>query len=394
MSWLKIRGNVYFACWKNAAGEEVRKSTKVHVKPTSRDAGMSAKDLKKIAERCAEAMEASSKTGLSLELALQSVRATATGRSVNLVTCKSFSVAFLNSKRKQKSFNTIKAGVESFFRLMPGAADLPLSRFTPAMADDYIGRALDEVSGSTVHRRREVLSSMFNRAVAEKLIDENPFRSTRVPQWAMNEAREREPFEPREIQRILAELPGEWPDMVAVCLLLGGLRLSDVATLKWEKIDFERGLVQVKDQKNNKPRRKPLIKPLRNIFERRRKVGGEWSPYVFPYAQIRYAEAGDKSLKLSIEFGKLLQEHKIVSPPLEDDRRAGTDRHFQPKTFHSLRTTSTTFLLDVGCPPELVRHIIGHDDPAIERAHYYKPTSETQQNYIKKLAELLNLGDV
>jgi integrase len=262
------------------------------------------------------------------------------------------------------------------------------------MADDYIGRALDEVSGSTVHRRREVLSSMFNRAVAEKLIDENPFRSTRVPQWAMNEAREREPFEPREIQRILAELPGEWPDMVAVCLLLGGLRLSDVATLKWEKIDFERGLVQVKDQKNNKPRRKPLIKPLRNIFERRRKVGGEWSPYVFPYAQTRYAEAGDKTSKLSIEFGKLLQEHKIVSPPLEDDRRAGTDRHFQPKTFHSLRTTSTTFLLDVGCPPELVRHIIGHDDPAIERAHYYKPTSETQQNYIEKLAELLNLDDV
>jgi intergrase/recombinase len=56
-----------------------------------------------------------------------------------------------------------------------------------------------------------------------------------------------------------------------------------------------------------------------------------------------------------------------------------------------LRTTATTFLLDVGCPPELVRYIVGHDDADVERRHYYRPTGETQQNYIKKLGELLGL---
>ena len=391
MAWLKKRGNVWFACWIGADGKEVRKSTRVHVRPEARDGGMTAKELKKLAERVAEGMEGSALGGLSLDLALQAVRAAATGMAVKVVTLGEFGSKFLESRKDQKSYNNSKTAVESLLRVMPDCGSLPLAKFTSAMAEDYVGRALDEVSGATVDRRLNVLSAMFNRAVREKLIEENPFRGCRVPKWALNESREREPFEAEEIQRILTELPGEWPDMVAVCLLLGGLRLSDVATLRWERVDFEHGLVQVTDKKNNKPRRKPLIKPLRAILERRLAAGGDWSPFVFPYAQIRYAEAGDKSSKLSIEFSKLLMENGISRATAKDERRAGKARAFNPKTFHSLRTTSTTFLLDVGCPPELVRHIVGHDDPAIERAHYYKPTSETQQNYMKKLSELLGL---
>ena len=391
MAWLIKRGNTWTACWLGADGQEVRKSTRVHVSPEARDGGMSAKELKKLAERVAEGMEQSSKGGVSLELALSAVRAAATGGEARVMTCGEFGETFLTSRKEQKSFSNSKTAVESLWRLLPGSKDLPLNKLTPAMAEDYVRACLDEVSGSTIDRRVEVLSAMFNRAIKEKLVEENPFRGCRIPQWARNEAREREPFTREELRRILTELPGEWPDMAATCLLLGGLRLSDVATLRWAAVDFERGLVKVTDFKTNKPRLKPLIKPLRALLEKRKTAADGWSEYVFPYAQLRYAQAGDKSSKLSIEFGKLLTENKIVPPPPEDDRRAGKARKFQSKTFHSLRTTSTTFLLDVGCPPELVRHIVGHDDPAIERAHYYKPGSEVQQNYLTQLADLLGL---
>lgn len=391
MAWIQERGNMWLACWYDGNGNKIRKSTRVHVKPEARDGKATARDLKKLAERVADGMEMSSKSGKTLELAVAAVRAAAAGMEAQVVTCGEFGSRFLESKKAKKSYNNGKTAVESLWRLMPGSAELPLEKFTAAMAEDYIGRALDEVSGSTVDRRVEELSAMFNRAVKERLLTENPFRGCRVPKWALNEAREREPFEPSEVQRMLAELPGEWPDMVAVCLLLGGIRLSDVATLKWNVIDFDRGLVQVTDKKNNKPRRKPLIKPLAEILHRRQKQGGDWSDFVFPYAQLRYAQAGDKSSKLSIEFGKLLKERGIVAPARADERRAGTGRKWQSKTFHSLRTTATTFLLDIGCPPELVRHIVGHDDPAIERAHYYKPTSEVQKNYMQSLAAMLGL---
>lgn len=395
MAWLIERGNYWTALWTGSDGKQVRRSTKVRIKPNEKDkaAGMSAKMLKQLAQRVADSMEAAAEGWATLDLALAAVRAAAVGAKARMVTVGEFARSFLLGRREQKSYNNSTVTINSLFRLLPGTEELPLGRFTPAMAEDYIGRALDEVSGSSVDRRLAVLSAMFNRAVREKLIEDNPFRGCRVPKWALNEAREREPFTREEIQRILAELPDEWPDMVAVCLLLGGLRLSDVATLRWKAIDFERGLVQVTDQKTNKPRRKPLIKPLRAILERRKQHAEGWSDYVFPYAQLRYAQAGDKSSKLSIEFGKLLQERGIVAPAPEDERKAGKARRFQSKTFHSLRTTSTTFLLDAGCPPELVRHIVGHDDPAIERAHYYKPGSEVQGDYMRQLAEFMGLGD-
>lgn len=391
MAWLIRRGNTWTACWLGPDGKEVRKSTRVHVSPEARDKGMSAKQLKTLAERVAEGMEGSAKSGLSLELALAAVRAAAVGAESAGVTLGGYGAKFLTERRAQKSFNNTKTAVESLWRLMPGCKDLPMGRFTAAMAEDYVVAALDEVGGSTVDRRLEVLGAMFNRAVRERVIEVNPWRGIRVPKWALNEAREREPFTREELRRILSELPGEWPDMVACCLLLGGARLSDVATLQWESIDWDNKLVKITTQKNNKGQRKPLIKPLYNILRRRQKGGGAWSAYVFPYAQVRYAEAGDKSSKLSIEFNKLLQERNIVAPPEEDKRKAGKARRWQPKTFHSLRTTATTFLLDVGCPAELTRHIIGHDDPAIERAHYYKPGSEVQGEYMRKLAELMGL---
>lgn len=391
MAWLIERGNVWTALWTGPDGKQVRKSTRVHIKPTPKDGTVTAKQLKQLAQRVADGMEATASGNLTLDLALAAVRAAATGISTNATTLGEFSRKYLASKISQKSYNNNKTAIESLSRLLPGAEALPISKITPAMAEDYITRALDEVSGSTIDRRLEAIGAMFNRAVREKLISENPFRGLRPPKWSLNEAREREPFTREELQRILAELPGEWPDMISVCLLLGGLRLSDVANLTWAAIDSNAGLVRISHSKTNKPQTKPLIKPLRQILDRRKANSAAWSDYVFPYAQLRYAQAGNKSSKLSIEFNNLLQEHRIVPPPQEDTRRAGKARRFQPKTFHSLRTTSTTFLLDLGCPPELVRHIVGHDDPAIERAHYYKPTSTTQQNYIHKLAELLGL---
>ena len=61
------------------------------------------------------------------------------------------------------------------------------------------------------------------------------------------------------------------------------------------------------------------------------------------------------------------------------------------KTFHSLRTTATTFLLDLGTPAELVRYIVGHDDKEIERRHYYKPSTEASGAAIAAMARALGI---
>ena len=388
MAWLIQRGNSWVGCWLGVDGKEVRRSTRVHVSPAPRDAGMTPKQLKALAQRVADGMEGTDKGQMSVELALSAVRAVACGGGSKPVTLGQFAETFLRSRREQKSYNNSTVAVGSLLRLVPGAKDMPLGRVTVAMAEDYVWAALDEVGGSTVDRRLEVIGAMFNRAVAERLIEVNPFRGVRVPKWALNEASEREPFTREEVQRMLEVLPDEWPDFVAAWLPEDAVEL-----VRWDMVDFSRGLVKVRAAKTNKPMTKPLIKPLRALLERRKVAAAGWSEYVFPYAQLRYAQAGDKSSKLSIEFGNLLKKHGIVEPAKLEFKRAGRARRFQSKSFHSLRTTATTFLLDCGCPAELVRHIVGHDDPAIEREHYYKPQSEVQQGYLQRLSEFLGLPD-
>lgn len=61
---------------------------------------------------------------------------------------------------------------------------------------------------------------------------------------------ERRAFTMEEVKRLTEILPGEWPDMIRVCLYTGGQRLGDIATLKWEQINLEGGLISMTHPEN------------------------------------------------------------------------------------------------------------------------------------------------
>ena len=83
-----------------------------------------------------------------------------------------------------------------------------------------------------------------------------------------------------EAKRLTEVLPGEWPDMVRVCLYTGGQRLGDIAKLKWEQIDLEGGLIAMTALKTKRRMNKPIIAPLKSVLERR--TASSVSEYVFP----------------------------------------------------------------------------------------------------------------
>lgn len=393
MAGLIKRKNTWFACWWSN-GAQVRKSTRVHVNPTPGDGGMNSRALKKLAQTTADAMEAGAKGLLSQQAALAAVRA-AFGAKEKEETLEGWAEKWLQSQRSKKSYPVCRKAISRFIELLPEARGLPLRAVTSAMVDDWGKRLLDHVSGSTVDRDAAEVSSMFNRAVAERLIEANPARGFRLPCWAKAEKMEREIFSLEQLQVIFRDFPGEWPDMVAACLLLGGLRLGDVAMLKWEQIRWESGLVLLTAQKTNRGMSKPLIPALSKLLNKRKNsgmMGG--GVYVFPYAAARMAQAGGKTSKLSIEFGKLLEDYGLRKSKNErlsagESKRVGVMQ--SALSFHSLRGNAVTFLLDGGVPPEMVRLIVGHDSPEIERIHYYKPSKERQAAAMQKLSMSLGL---
>lgn len=372
----------------------MRKSTRIHVSPTAADGSHTARSLKKLAQATADAMEAGAKGALSQQAAVAAVRA-AFGVNEKEETLQAWAQKWLVSQRSKKSYIVCHKAITRFLELLPEAAELPLRAVTPAMVDDWGRRLLDMVSGSTVDRDAAEISAMFNRAVAERLLESNPARGFRLPAWAKAEKQERDIFTLDQLKLIFEKFPGEWPDMVAVTLLLGGLRLGDVATLQWRQIRWEAGLVEVTAQKTNRGMTKPLIPALRRILERRKQadfMGGAGA--VFPYAAARVAQAGGKTSKLSIEFGKLLEQHglrKKKQQRLADGEKRRVGVLLSVLSFHSLRGTAVTFLMDGGVPPEMVRLLVGHDSPEIERLHYYKPSEASKAAAMQALSAAVGL---
>ena len=163
-----------------------------------------------------------------------------------------------------------------------------------------------------------------------------------------------------EAKRLTEILPGEWPDMVRVCLYTGGQRLGDIAKLKWEQINLEGGLIAMTTEKTKRRMNKPII------------------------SAMKHAQADNTSGKLSLEFHELLKEHGFIenmnNAPRHGDRRRQADL-----SFHSLRATAVTALRLAGVPSDLCRVIVGHDSEEIERV-YFRPDSAAIAEAMKHLS--------
>lgn len=405
MAGIQKKGNVWVAFWADrATGKRVKRSTGVHVKPVKgKDApGTTARQLEQLARAAAQGMEQTARGGsqLAVQRALEAVQAVAAGMGMETgmsYTVREWAERWLGTQREKKSYPLKKKAMSRFLELVPvSVADGALGAVTLAHVQDYVVAALDEVGAGTVERDLEEVGAMFNRAVSEGILRSNPARSAGVPQWARAEdVQQRRPFTPAEIAQILRDFPGEWPDMVLASLLLGGQRLGDVATLRYEQIDTEAGLVRLRTQKTRLGMTKPLIKPLAAMVERRRVAGKDLSPYIFPWAAARFAQAGGASSKLSLEFCALLRRHGILRAV--DD--AGLVRQYKRRhrisevSFHSLRATAVSMLAMLGYDRAMVHYIVGHAPSTTEERHYLRLSPETEGAALQRLLQAIIGGE-
>ena len=128
---------------------------------------------------------------------------------------------------------------------------MPLDTVTEAQAQRFMEKYLELLSSKTVSIYLYGLNAAFQQAVNERLFPYNPFKGVRPSKINRADATERRAFTVEEAQRLTEILPGEWPDMIRVCLYTGGQRLGDIATLQWKQIDMEGGIISMTTQKTH-----------------------------------------------------------------------------------------------------------------------------------------------
>jgi integrase len=214
-------------------------------------------------------------------------------------------------------------------------------------------------SPASVNRELELLSAIFNHAIDSDIIVPNPCR--KVKRFDEDNARNRYLSYEEEV-RLLALLRGRRGHLLPIVQLAihTGLRKSELLSLRWANVDFQRGLIhalnsQRERTKGKKNRSIPMNSMAREILlslsahNMSKKVTTE---YVFFNPQTG-THLGD----IKKGFAAACQDAKI-----------------EDFCFHDLRRTAATRLGDAGANAFQIAAILGHAD--VETSKIYTVSTD------------------
>jgi integrase len=187
-----------------------------------------------------------------------------------------------------------------------------------------------------------------------------------------------EPFTSAETARLIQAARGDWQGAI----LLGatsGLRLGDVANLRWESVDLGAELLRIETEKTGTV----VILPMHPDF-------AQWlagRPRGIAQAPV-FPELAGKRIGgcrgLSAQFRAIVEVAGITGRVVI---REGKGRATNSKTFHALRHSFISSLANAGVTSDIRQKLAGHADPKVH-ANYTHHEIETLRGAIAKLPRL------
>ena len=199
-------------------------------------------------------------------------------------------------------------------------------------------RLNSKVKPVTINIDLRTLRAAFTKAYELELIDTNPARHIklfRIPQG------EPEFLTEGEFNSLLSPCKDVMFRELLITAVLTGMRRSELANLHWEDINFDRGIIRIRNRENftvkgQKPRTIPLHTALRKTFLRRSELSG---PVFLDSNRQPYRPSRITRLFKSLARGADLPENIH---------------------FHSLRHTTASWLVQKGVSIYTVNALLGH----------------------------------
>lgn len=380
------RGKYWHATWRKKDGKTVTKRTRILV----RQEGKSIMETRALAQQMAHILQQASlgETPLEvLEAALRSV-AVANGLARPIPTIGEYldtvvaTAGHSNENNRRRAFTM-------FRRFLGERVHLPLNRITVELCREWVRWELSRVRPSTVGLYKGYITAALKKAyIADRYLDRNPMDVVSVAAEAKamgveNDHTPRQAFTPEEMRTLLYSFPAPWCDMAAASYFLAGLRLSDVCLLRWESVDFEHGVVKLREKKTRNYRTLTLQGELRERLLAIRSTQQEREEFVFPAMARRYLYGSASTI--STDFTALLRAHGMVDSP-KGEQQTGNRHHCSPKSFHSIRHSAVSIArTDPTLSADVVRETVGHASEEVERGYYHAPL-EAQRRVLNTLA--------
>ncbi len=252
-------------------------------------------------------------------------------------------------------------------------ADRDLTDVNEGDAEDFkLYLVGEKLSPTTIHKRLQVARMFFRAARKRKIISANPFAD--VSAKAVIRADRQRFITREETEQLLAVCNPTWRMIVALCRY-GGMRCpSEVLTLRWENVLWDKDRIIVQSPKTEHHPGKdyriiPMFPELKPFFDEAWELAGNDAEYVVGggYREAAQSPQGWRNCNLRTQFERLI-------------KRAGLKPW--PRLFHAMRASRETELAK-SFPIHVVTAWIGNT-PKIAMKHYLQVTDADFEEAIGK----------
>jgi integrase len=356
------RSPFWICCYTSATGQRLQKSTKVKIRP---DKGEKRKDgsPKTVADKRAEALEAClaferaenhAKNGTLTEQQAKKIIGEilerATGEPLRSFKVRDWFAHWLEMKeqvRAGKTMDRYRQVIRDFIASLGGRANLALSHITPNDILAYRNSIRKAGKAArTANLSVKVVSAAFNAAHRQHIIESNP--ATALESLPVK-SEEKGTFTREQVSKLVRAADSDWRNAI----LLGyytGARLSDVANMRWNAIDWSDKIIRFTASKTGKPVTLPLHPQLERELLKNAGIGN--AP-IFPTLTGR--GTGGKH-GLSGRFNSIMEKAGVEGKRT----RASGGRTLSSLSFHSLRHSFNSALANAGVSQEIRQKLTGH----------------------------------
>lgn len=300
-----------------------------------------------------------------------------------------------NSKKteiKKSSYTQYSSVV--YNHLIPTIGDYRLQEVTSDVIQNYVKAKLSHhqkaLSSTTVRRHISILSSALKQAVKLGIITVNPCIDVCIP---AAKKRKMDVFSKEEYQKLEKTLCCDQDKVKATAVLLAlktGVRLGELAALRWCDIDFEEKTMMVRDAVHRV-----------NTSE---EAGGKKTTMIFEGTKSYYSERNipmnheiytllkgyEAILSVKGEFVFLSKKGSFIDPRVYQTYFADVLKNagIKKRNFHILRHTFATRAASKNMQLAVLSRLLGHSNITVTLKSYIHPLTEQDRIEMNKLSEI------